>query len=196
MRNRIDRAALVTALATALAALGLAGVAGAEDRKGTLSFGASGQYGFIDGNGSFGAGFDRGPGYGLRFRYSLGSVGALGLSFENQVFKPDERLSEEPEKLTFTNYIANGFLYFGRESRTSRYLMLGVGFYRPEKKFPGGETDFDREGFLLNAGLGLETFARRNVGIDLYIRGYGYAAEDAFSYSGQAGVGVNFYVLD
>jgi hypothetical protein len=123
-------------------------------------------------------------------------VGALGLSFENQVFKPDERLPDEPRRLTFTDYIVNGFLYFGRENRTSRYLMLGVGFYRPELQFHGGETAFDPEGFLLNAGAGFETFPRRNVGIDVFLRGYGYAAGDGFSYSGQAGAGVNLYVLD
>jgi hypothetical protein len=167
-------------LALAAATL-LAAPAGAQsrlDREGTVGLCAFGDYATLTGESRLGLDFKSGGGYGLDIRYTLNPHWSLGLSFHNQTYGAVSDVKNTGvDKLVSTEVVGEAYYYRDRNVDAAQYVVLGVGFYRPEIHRADEDILFPGENVFLSAGLGAEVFLRENWGIDLSARGLGYLGE-------------------
>jgi len=197
-------AAVLCALVVAVPASGQSRV----EQPGTLGLTMSGTYGLMTGNTLYGNRFDDGAGLTLGVRYVVASNWSVGLSFFSQTFSavPD---TTGVDKLRVTDVTLDLFFYRDRNADASQYLMVGIGFYRPEMHFAGEEITFPGENLLLELGLGAEVFIKENWGLELSGRAFGYVgdgltpldisqgveSEGSFSVGLQGQVGLIYYLL-
>jgi hypothetical protein len=188
-----------------------AGAVGRVDRKGVYSLGGWFQYGLIEGESRYGLDFNRGPGYGLHFRYNMSRKTALVFHFDSQSYdaEPDSLL----DQLKLTNAHAGLRFFSIPQGDVLRYVELTAGFYRPEIRFHktqqssiGEEFAFPGEGFLVHAGAGIEIFFTGSWAVELGAHGYGLMGkglfrgeepmgEKNFSVAGQLAIGIDYYLL-
>jgi hypothetical protein len=173
-----------------LCAVVMAGPATGQSRveePGTLGLTMSGTYGVITGNTRYGNQFEDGPGLTLGVRYVAASNWSVGLSFFSQTFdaKPD---TTGLDKLRVTDITLDLFFYRDRNADASQYLMIGIGFYRPEMHFSGEEITFPGENLLLELGLGAEIFIKENWGLELSGRAFGYVGDGLTAFEVNEGV--------
>jgi opacity protein-like surface antigen len=113
-------------------------------------------------------------------------------------------------KVQMTNVQAELYYYRDRNQDASQYLVLGVGFYRPELHNDAEEVSFPGENLLLTVGVGAELFFKENWGLDIGARALGYLGDgftdqekaDAalqipgnFSFAIQGQIGLLYYLL-
>ncbi len=163
------------------AAVLLAASAGAQtrlDREGTVGLSAFGDYATLTGESRFGLDFKSGGGYGIDIRYTLNPHWSLGLMFHNQTYGAVRDVkSAGVNKLVSTEVVGEAYYYRDRNVDAAQYVVLGVGFYRPEVHYEDEDILFPGENVILTAGLGVEVFLRENWGLDLSARGLGYLGD-------------------
>lgn len=173
------------------------------EERGALAVGVQGQYGFLAGDAATTDGavvtdeYDQGVGYALRLRYYLGNNKALGISMESQKFDgiPDRVAEFQPKDMTVALFTMDYLLYFQRASTLTRYLTFGAGVHHPAREYENG-SEVGPDGLVLTAGAGLEYFFHRVASVDVCVRGYGLFGQGGLLGSGQAAVGLNFYIVD
>jgi opacity protein-like surface antigen len=167
------------------------------EERGTLSVGVQGQYGYLVGDAPPADDFDQGAGYDLRLRYYLGNDRALGISMESQKFDavPQEATGVQPREMTVALMTLDYLFYFQRASTLSRYVTAGVGVHHPSRDFQNG-SEVGPDGLVLTVGAGLEYFFHRVASVDVCVRGYGLFGQGGLLGSGEAAIGLNFYIVD
>jgi len=210
-----------TTMGTAILLILLAGSAppteGASrlERPGTIGISGYGSYGWITGQSRYGLDFNTGFGLGFTLRYVTSPHWAVGLNFQQQNFGSNSDAILEGEtagldKFSLTDILFNLYYYRERKSDASQYLVMGVGFYRPEIRWTDGTTSFPGENLILQGGLGIEFFIRETFALDLSGQAYGifgdgyttqeksdpdFVADGSFSVVLAAQVGILFYIL-
>ena len=196
-RFSVARVLLPLALAAVLIALG-AQPGAAQERPGTLSLGIQGQFGLIAGASDFAELYDNGAGFAFRIRYALGGPQAIGISFENQTFTPDnsqlEGTRDDPRELSFANASVEYLRYFNRGQGQSQYVVAGVGFYHPSDERVQGVAPAS-DGLILLFGGGAEIFFLRATSIDVSVRANAFLG-DAISTTLEAAVGLHHYLVN
>lgn len=183
---------------------------GRIDRPGVYALGLAGSYGLIEGNSRYGLDFNRGGGYNLHFRYNTSRKVAFTLYFDNQTF--DAR-ADSLVNVRFTAVHGGIRLFSIPSGDVLRYFEITAGFYRPEIRFPktiqssiGEEVCFPAEGFLAHAGTGIELFFTSSWAVEFGAHGYllmgkglcpteDPAGEKDLSVTGQAAIGLSYYLL-
>ena len=150
------------------------------ERAGTVGLGAFGSYGTVVGDSRFGLQFQNGGGYGVDLRYVAGPHWSLGLTFQNQMYQPEDSGGTQ-DKLVTTGLLFNVYYYRKRGLDVANYLVLGAGFYRPEIHFLEVVDDENRESIsfpgeslALTGGMGVELFIRENWGFNISGRAIAY----------------------
>jgi hypothetical protein len=180
------------------------------DRRGVCNLGGGFQYGLIEGESRYGLDFQEGPGYSLHVRYNLTRHTALVVYFDSQRY--DAVVDSLDEAKIVTAHV--GFRFFRIPAGdVLRFVEFSAGFYRPEIVRPrtqeqsiGEDICFPGEGFLAHAGAGIEVFFTQAWTVELGLHGYGLTGkglcrgeqlqgEKNFSFSGQIGLGINYYLL-
>lgn len=186
-----------------------------EHRRGTPSAGGRLQFGTTGGDSEWHEIFDYGFGGAIDVRQYIARDRAVGLTAEQQSFDnktadtrnigPDNSDSSY-DKLQFQILMVDYYVYFNRMARTTPYLVMSGGFYRPQllDKFkeagPSGTSGEhvgyrNKEGYVLRGGVGLEYFLRRRVAIDSVLSAYYLSAPgiDGSMLTLQLGVGIHLY---
>lgn len=202
---------LVAGVALASAAVPAAAQSRVE-RPGTIGLTAGGTYGLITGQSRFGRDFDDGAGLTVGLRYVLSRHWSTGATFGSQAYSAGtEAAAEGTDKVQMTNVLLDFYYYRDRTQDASQYVVLGLGFYRPEVHDSSSDIGFPSENFLLSAGVGAEVFIRENWGLDLSGRALGYfgrgftaqelvdeatrLTDSKFSVGLQGQVGLIYYLL-
>ena len=173
-----------------------------RQRRGTLSLGAQGGYGFVRGSSELNDHFDRGLSYAFRFRYMLSGRSALAFSFENHHYAVRAGLpfSTNPfaadSELVMTTVASEIVVFFHREKETTPYLTGGLGFASPNVRYARKESRRVDEGPFLVVGAGLERFVRPRVSLDFSLRGYAQVGNSELSMFSQLGAGIHLYPGD
>ncbi len=174
-----------------------------RQRKGTISIGGQIGYGVVRGSSELNDHYDRGVGYGFRFRYMLSSRAALGFSFENQHYGPRAGLPVTPRPfpakdstLIVTTVASEAVVFFHRERETSQYLLGGLGFASPSVIYETKESRRVDEGPFLVVGAGLEHFVRPRMSLDFSLRGYAQVGNSELSVLSQLTAGIHLYPGD
>ena len=81
------------------------------------------------------------------------------------------------DEMVSTEVIGEIYYYRDRNTDAPQYLMMGLGFYRPEIIYEDEDILFPGENLVVTAGLGVEVFIRETWGLDLSARGFGYLGE-------------------
>jgi hypothetical protein len=144
-------------------------------RPGTIGISGYGSYGWITGPSRYGLDFSSGWGLGFTLRYVTSPHWAVGLNFQQQNYDAYSNL--ELKKFTVTDILLDLYYYRERRSDTSQYLVLGLGFYRPELLYQDETTSFPGENLMLQGGLGIELFIRETFALDLSGQAYFYFGE-------------------
>ncbi len=170
----VGAAAAVLVLATGLA--GPARAASNIDEEGTVGLSLFGDYGLVTGKSRYGLDFEGGGGYGVNLRYVVNPRWSLGLYFQHQDYssKPEAERETNVKKAVMTQVIGDLYYYGKRNLDSSQYLVLGLGFYRPEIHYTEEEVGYPGENLVVSAGLGAEVYIRENWGLDLSVRSFGY----------------------
>jgi opacity protein-like surface antigen len=198
-------------VAAGLVVAGVAGAGGSSriERSGTVGLSGGGSYGVIKGDSRYGTGFDNGAGLNLGLRYVLGPRWSMGVSFQSQAY--DGVPSDTLRKVQMTDISVDTYFYRDRQADASQYLVVGVGFYRPEIHASESEISFPGENLRLSVGVGAEIFFRENWGLELSGRVVGYFGDGLtdqeradltfvkpsgdFAYALQGHVGILYYIL-
>ena len=174
-----------------------------RQRKGTISLGGQIGYGMIRGSSELNDHYDRGVGYGFRFRYMLSARAALGFSFENQRYGTRAGLpvSTSPfaardSELVVTTVATEAVVLFHRERETTPYLLGGLGFASPNVIYGTKESRRVDEGPFLVVGAGIEHFVRPRMSLDFSVRGYAQVGNSELSVLSQATAGIHLYPGD
>ena len=174
-----------------------------RERKGTISLGAQVGYGVIRGSSELNDHFDRGVGYGFRFRYMLSRRAALGFSFESQRYGTRAGLpvsttpfAAKDSELVVTTVASEMVLFFNRKRNTTPYLVGGLGFASPNVTYGSKESRRLDEGPFLVVGAGVERFVRPRVSLDFSLRGYAEVGNSELSVFSQIGAGIHLYPGD
>jgi len=175
-----------------------------RQRKGTISLGGQIGYGIIRGSSELNDHFDRGVGYGFRFRYMLSHRAALGFSFENQRYATRAGLpvsttpfaSLTDSQLVITTVATEAVVFFHRERETSPYLLGGLGFASPDVIYGTKESRRVDEGPFLVVGAGIEHFVRPRMSLDFSVRGYAQVGNSELSVLSQLTAGIHLYPGD
>jgi len=167
------------------------------EERGALMVGIQGQYGALAGDALAADDFNNGAGYALRLRYYLGESRALGFSMENQRFEGNATITKQypPKDMSVAVFTADYLFYFQRATTLSRYVTVGVGFHHPARTYTDG-TEVGPDGLVLTAGAGLEYFFHRVASLDVCVKGYGLFGQGGLLGSGEAAVGLNFYLVE
>lgn len=208
MRWMLGALLFATGLAVAVAA-GAAPGSSRIERKGTVGLSGGGSYAVMKGDSRYGTGFDTGVGLNLGLRYVLGPHWSMGVSFQSQAY--DGVPSDTLRKVQMTDISVDTYFYRDRQADASQYVVLGVGFYRPEIHVSDSEISFPGENLRLSLGVGAEIFFRENWGLELSGRAVGYFGDGLtdqerrdvnfpkpagdFSYAFQGHVGILYYIL-
>jgi len=150
------------------------------DRPGTIGLFLFGGYGTITGDSRYGLDFSDGTVFGLSARYTVAPHWALGLYFQSQRYgskgpTPVECELPPTDRLSMTHVMGEVYYFRNRDTDASQYVVLGLGFYRPEVHFQEEElVSFPGENLSLMGGLGAEFFIRETWGIDLSGRAIAY----------------------
>ncbi len=147
--------------------------------------------------------FDRGLGYGFRFRYMLSSRAALAFSFENQHYgtraglPPDtDPFPARDSNLVVTTVASEAVVFFHRERETTPYLLGGLGFASPNVIYETKESRRVDEGPFLVVGAGFEHFVRPRMSLDFALRGYAQVGNSELSILSQITAGIHLYPGD
>lgn len=174
-----------------------------RQRKGTISLGGQIGYGFVRGSSELNDHFDRGAGYGIRFRYMLSPRAALGFSFESQRYGPRAGLpvSTQPfaardSDLVITTVGTEAVVFFHRERSTTPYLVGGLGFASPNVRYESTESRRVDEGPFLVVGAGFEHFVRPRMSLDFSLRGQAQVGNSELSLLSQLTAGIHLYPGD
>ncbi len=178
-------------------------------RKNTVSIGAQGQYGFVNGSSAIADGFNHGAGYAVRVRYMLSSSAALGFSFENQRFGsirepvPVPAVGAAPDShLVNVTVAIEGTLFFHRERDVNPYLIGGFGYATPDEidEAPAGGNEAGprrvNEGPFLVVGAGIERFVRQRFSIDTSLRGFAQIGNSELTTVVELALGIHLYPGD
>lgn len=146
------------------------------DDPGTIILGGGGGYGLVTGSSRYGSEFGDGGNFFFTGKFMVSRRTALAVYFQNQSFAAEDLLPSLPvyKRVAMVSYEVHGVYYFNRVADASRYVDVGIGMYRPELRTEDIETAFPPTGFLMSATLGVETFIRPQMSLDLAIRGVGY----------------------
>jgi len=174
-----------------------------RQRKGTISLGGQIGYGIIRGSSELNDHFDRGVGYGFRFRYMLSHRAALGFSFENQRYGTRAGLpvstnpfAAKDSELVVTTVATEAVVFFHRERETTPYLLGGLGFASPNVIYETKESRRVDEGPFLVVGAGIEHFVRPRMSLDFTVRGYAEVGNSELSVFSQLTAGIHLYPGD
>lgn len=196
-------------VAASFLAAGSAGAAGRIEQSGTVGLSGGASYGVIQGDSRYGSAFEDGLGLNLGLRYVLAPHWSMGLSFQSQTY--DGVASDTLRKVQMTDVSLDAYFYRDRQADASQYVVLGVGFYRPEIHVSESEISFPGENLRLSLGVGAEIFFRENWGLELSGRavayfGDGITDQERFdetfakpagdiAYALQGHVGILYYIL-
>jgi hypothetical protein len=173
-----------------------------RQRKGTISLGGQVGFGMIRGSSELNDHYDRGIGYGFRFRYMLSTRAALGFSFENQHYGTRSGLPESVDffavdsNLVITTVATEAVVFFHRERDTTPYLLGGLGFASPSVVYGTKESRRVDEGPFLVVGAGVEHFVKQRMSLDLTLRGYAEVGNSELSLLTQLTAGIHLYPGD
>jgi len=174
-----------------------------RQRKGTISLGGQIGYGMVRGSSELNDHYDRGIGYGFRFRYMLSPRAALGFSFENQHYGTRSGLpvstspfAAKDSQLVVTTVATEAVVFFHRERETTPYLLGGLGFASPNVIYETKESRRVDEGPFLVVGAGIEHFVRPRMSLDFTIRGYAQVGNSELSLLSQLTAGIHLYPGD
>ncbi len=174
-----------------------------RQRKGTISLGGQIGYGVVRGSSELNDHFDRGVGYGIRFRYMLSPRAALGFSFESQRYKTRTGLpvntlplAARDSDLVITTVATEGLVFFHRDRSTTPYLVGGLGFASPNVRYESTESRRVDEGPFLVLGAGFEHFVRPRMALDFSLRGYAQVGNSELSLLSQLTAGIHLYPGD
>lgn len=161
------------------AVLALAAVPAAAQSRveepGTIGLTAGGAYGMITGQSRYGRDFTDGAGITVGLRYVLSPHWSTGATFASQAYQAGTTAAAEgTDKVQMTNVLLDFYYYRDRNTDASQYLVMGLGFYRPEVHDSAQEISFPGENALLSVGAGAEVFIRENWGLELSARALGY----------------------
>jgi len=174
-----------------------------RQRRSTISLGGQIGYGMVRGSSELNDHYDRGIGYGFRFRYMLGPRAALGFSFENQHYNPRKGLAPSTDPFAakdsnavVTTVATEAVVFFHRERDTTPYLLGGLGFASPNVIYETKESRRVDEGPFLVVGAGFERFVRPRVSLDFTARGYAEVGNSELSLFTQLVAGIHLYPGD
>jgi|GEM_PF-2057093 len=174
-----------------------------RQRKGTISLGGQLGYGVVRGSSELNDHYDRGIGYGFRFRYMLSPRAALGFSFENHHYNPRAGLpvdtgpfAAKDSNLIVTTVASEGVVFFHRERDVTPYLLGGLGFASPNVRYETKESRRVDEGPFVVVGAGIERFVRPRVSLDFTLRGYAEVGNSELSLFSQLTAGIHLYPGD
>ena len=174
-----------------------------RQRKGTISLGGQIGYGVVRGSSELNDHFDRGVGYGFRFRYMLSRRAALGFSFENHHYGTRAGLpvsttpfASTDSQLVVTTVATEAVVFFHRERETTPYLVGGLGFASPNVIYGTKESRRVDEGPFLVVGAGIEHFVRPRMSLDFTVRGYAEVGNSELSMFSQLTAGIHLYPGD
>jgi hypothetical protein len=174
-----------------------------RQRKGTISLGMQFGYGVVRGSSELNDHFDRGVGYGFRFRYIVAPSAALGFSFENQHYGPRAGLplSTDPfaakdSTVIVTTVASEMLFFFHRERPTTPYVLGGLGFASPDVHYETKESRRVDEGPFVVVGAGIERFFRPHASFDFTLRGYAEVGNSELSLFSQLTAGIHLYPGD
>ncbi len=176
MRRTTAWLAAALALGALASGPGRALAQGGIEDEGSIGLSAFGDFGWITGQARYGLDFSHGGGYGVTLRYVASPHASLGLYFQSQTYtaKDQAKLDQGVKKLVSTQIMGDLYYYRDRAADASQYLVVGVGFYRPEIHFQSDEILFPGENLVVSGGGGAEVFIRENWGLDLSGRAFAY----------------------